>query len=55
LAAVTPTAQAGDTPEEMPYLATIPIAKLPIGVYDIVVEARSGTRRNEKTVQFALE
>jgi VWFA-related protein len=47
--------QAGDTPEEMPYLATIPIAMLTKGVYDVVVEARSGARRNEKTVRFALE
>jgi hypothetical protein len=55
LAAVIPAAQAGDTPEEMPYLATIPIARLAKGVYDVVVEARSGTRRNERKVQFELE
>jgi hypothetical protein len=55
LAAVTPTAQTGDTPEEMPYLATIPIAKLTKGVYNVVVEAKSGTRRNATAVRFELE
>jgi hypothetical protein len=48
-------AQTGDMPEDMPYLATVPIAKLPKGVYDIVVEARAGTRRNEKAVRFELQ
>ena len=55
LAAVTPTAQTGDTPENMPYLATIPIATLPKGVYDILVEASSGVKRNERDVRFELE
>ena len=55
LAAVTPTAQTGDMPEDMPYLATIPIARLPRGSYDVAVIASSGSRHNEKSVQFQID
>ncbi len=54
-AAVTPTAQTGDMPEDMPYLATIPIEKLPKGIYEIAAIASAGSSHKEKSVQFQVE
>ena len=55
LATATPAAESGSTPDEMPFLASIPIDKLPKGIYDLVVKAKSGAGRDEKRVRIQLE